>query len=192
MKYCVKCSKTKLEKEFYKNSLSKDSLTTYCKECMTNYRNLNRQKNINYQKTRRENENNKVCLQRRKSYRNLTPEKKILAGLKNRAKRKGLEFNITEKDIKIPKICPYLKTEFQLGVKNNYQYSYSIDRIDNSKGYIKNNIEIISMKANSMKNNATPKELINFALEIIKRYKDDDIVQTILKNIESQDKEPVR
>jgi hypothetical protein len=53
-------------------------------------------------------------------------------------------------------------------VKEN---SPSLDRIDNTKGYIKGNIMVISNKANTMKNNATPKELTKFARWILKIYK---------------------
>ena len=44
----------------------------------------------------------------------------------------------------------------------------SLDRIDSSKGYVKDNIWVISHKANSIKNNATLTEL----KLIIKNWRD--------------------
>lgn len=59
---------------------------------------------------------------------------------RKRAAERGLEFNIEESDIIIPEICPILEVPFQFGTRNNYDYSPSLDRIDNTKGYIKGNI----------------------------------------------------
>jgi hypothetical protein len=69
-------------------------------------------------------------------------------------------------------------------------YTPTIDRIDRSKGYTKDNICIVSMLANSMKNAASPQELFTFSKTII-NYINKDIVQPIEKSIELEDKEPL-
>ncbi len=183
MKKCSKCEKNKSLEEFYNYSSSKDGKTHHCKECMSKYRKSVKEKSRLYMKNMRKNNNEKVKETRRKSWRNLDPRKKLLQQSKNRAKRKNILHNIDIEDITIPKICPVLKVPFIIGTKGNYQYTHSIDRIDNSKGYVKGNIQVMTMKANNMKNSASKKELIMFAKSILKNYKDDDIVQAILKDM---------
>lgn len=99
-------------------------------------------------------------------------KKNFAAGMWRAAKRrahiKGLDFNIEISDIVIPEICPILEVPLALGTKNNYEYTPSLDRIDNSKGYIKGNIMVVSKKANSMKNSATPTELQTFCTNILR------------------------
>ena len=92
----------------------------------------------------------------------------MLAGARRRASLKGIDFNITEEDIVIPPICPILEVPLVIGTKDNYEYSPSLDRIDNSKGYIKGNIQVISKKANSMKNSATLGELKAFCRNVLR------------------------
>ena len=111
--------------------------------------------------------------------------KQILHRTKIRALNKGLEFNLLESDIIIPDICPILEIPLIIGTKGNYEYSPSIDRIDNSKGYTKENIQIISKKANSMKNSASTEELLKFCKNIL-RYSPNCIKE---ENTESKDKE---
>lgn len=99
--------------------------------------------------------------------------KYMLQTAKARAKKMGFEFNLDISDIVIPEFCPYLKTkilEAPGAWKKGWDYTSSIDRIDSSKGYIKGNVEVISVKANHMKSNATKDELVEFAKTILKRH----------------------
>ena len=90
---------------------------------------------------------------------------------KNNAKTKGLEFTIEQKDIQIPTHCPYLniKLTLELG-KGRVESNMSLDRIDSTKGYIKDNIQVISDLANRMKQNATIEQLKTFAKNIDKLH----------------------
>lgn len=99
------------------------------------------------------------------------PEKRLLWAARKRAKERGLEINIEESDIIIPTHCPYLKIPLVVTRPrgSSRRDVISLDRIDTSKGYIKGNIEVISHLANTMKNDATPALLINFAQEILNR-----------------------
>ena len=66
--------------------------------------------------------------------------------------------------------CIYSKVQLQASsntVSNNQIYTLSIDRIDSSKGYTKDNIQFISIAMNHMKNNMTHKETLEL-LNIIK------------------------
>ena len=54
------------------------------------------------------------------------------------------------------------KTPFIFGGGLN-EFSPSLDRINNKKGYVKNNVQWISAKANTIKRNATIKELYALA-----------------------------
>lgn len=77
------------------------------------------------------------------------------------AKKKGLVFSITETDIlPLPKICPALGLVLEyLGGCRNQANSASIDRRDNSKGYVPGNVFVISRRANTLKSDATFEEM---------------------------------
>lgn len=90
--------------------------------------------------------------------------KHMLRRVKFRAKERGLEFNLDESDIVIPEHCPVLGLKLEVAEGDKKDNSPSVDRIDNSKGYVKGNIHIISWKANRIKSNATVKELMKIAL----------------------------
>jgi hypothetical protein len=104
--------------------------------------------------------------QNNKEWRDSNPEAVLWRNAKTRAKVRNLDFDIDYDDIQIPEFCPYLKVPLVRGTL----YAPSIDRIDNSKGYIKGNIEVISRQANAMKNSASTAELLEFAYTILERY----------------------
>lgn len=190
MKRCSNCGIEKEDSEFYKYKSSKDGLTHQCKQCMSEYRASKREYYRNYMAYRREVDNETIKANRRKHYRN-HPESRMLMQAKQRAKRRGLEFNIDITDIVIPDRCPLLDVPFVMGTQGDYEYTPSLDRIDTTKGYIKGNVWVITKKANSMKNSATKDELLRFVDNISKYFRDNDIVQTDGKPSELQDKEPI-
>ena len=93
---------------------------------------------------------------------------------KSRAKKNGLEFSIEKEDIIIPEVCPLLNVKFSntyLNPDDNPDYVPSLDRLNNELGYTKDNIWVISWKANRMKNTSTLAELKLFSKNIL------DIIQ---------------
>jgi len=92
---------------------------------------------------------------------------------KSRAKKKNLEFDITKEDVIVPTHCPILGIELTMnqgsGAGGKYN-SFSLDRIDSSKGYVKGNVQVISHLANNMKSYATKEDLLKFAEWIMKEY----------------------
>lgn len=78
---------------------------------------------------------------------------------KQRANKQNKEFTISVDDIKIPTYCPILGIPLIINKKQHKFDSPSIDRIDNSKGYTKENIAVISYRANQLKSNGTLLEL---------------------------------
>jgi hypothetical protein len=94
-------------------------------------------------------------LYNRKNY-----ESQVLHQARCRAKRDGLDFNITKEDIVVPEICPVLGVPIKINYGSGWHNdSPSLDRIDNTKGYVKGNVRIISNRANRLKCDATLEEL---------------------------------
>jgi hypothetical protein len=97
------------------------------------------------------------------------PQHIILYRAKQNALDKKLDFNLTIEDILIPEKCPYLDLPISTNLSDRCDDNYySIDRIDSSKGYVKGNVQVISLLANTIKNKATNEQLITFAKNILK------------------------
>lgn len=96
-------------------------------------------------------------------YRIKPPEsKEIYNRLKQSAKKRNIDFNITIPDlnnISFPITCPVLGIPLKWNRGTPKDDSYSFDRKDPSLGYSIDNLEIISYKANRCKNNLTEEEM---------------------------------
>ncbi len=78
---------------------------------------------------------------------------------KSRAAREGFEFNLTSDDLNpLPTACPILGVVMRISEFSQDPCAYSLDRIDNSKGYVRGNVAVMSYKANRLKNDGTAEE----------------------------------
>lgn len=94
----------------------------------------------------------------------------LYSRLKNSAKRRNISFSLTLTDLNnltFPITCPILGILLKFNRGSLRDNSYSIDRIDNSQGYHIDNIQVISWRANRLKNNATLAEIEKIAQHCI-------------------------
>lgn len=72
---------------------------------------------------------------------------------KQRARKRGLPFDIEYEDLVVPEFCPILGIRIEHHDNKLRGNSPSIDRIIPELGYVKGNIRIISHRANGCKSN---------------------------------------
>lgn len=93
-----------------------------------------------------------------KEWRKNNPVKALIHGAKRRAKMRGLDFDLSEADLMpLPTHCPVLGLELRYwtpregksGRKN--PNAASLDRKDNTQGYIRRNVTVMSLRANQLK-----------------------------------------
>ena len=99
------------------------------------------------------------------AWRKLNPERYLW----QRARFRSMDdpsFTLLPEDIIIPEECPVLRVPFEFGTP----YAMSLDKIDPKKSYTKDNVQVISRKANLMKQDASVNELRNFARWVSKTY----------------------
>lgn len=83
----------------------------------------------------------------------------VLRAARGRARRIGVDFNIAPDDVEIPETCPVLGVPLIYDALEPRAQRPSLDRTDNSKGYVRGNVRVISFRANQIKNDATSAEL---------------------------------
>ena len=159
-KECQVCGESKQASKFRLRTESKvHSRRPFCLSCEKDCR------KTNYLKNKKER------VKTTDKYRLENWRMKMLWQAKSSAALKNIHFNLEECDIIIPTHCKYLNVPLtQLLGKGVVWSNTSLDRIDSNLGYVKGNVEVISRKANSMKNMATVEELRIFAKNILTIY----------------------
>ena len=125
---------------------SSNDISRQTKEARHDYYERNRSKLIAYQKTRYTRSN---LLRRARHERD--PRKIMLYMARSRAKKFNLDFDLTVEDIVIPEFCPICEIRIKVSTGKQSRFSPTLDRVDNTKGYTKDNVRVISQRANTKK-----------------------------------------
>lgn len=156
-KQCKLCKEHLFTSCFSKNKATKDFLQTACRKCDNERQALRRK-----EKAQELKEYGKEY--RKNNFENLDYRLQcLLNASRARAKAKNREHTLTKQDLLelYPKDnkCPVFGFTLEWNGEGFRETSPSIDRIDSSKGYTKENIQIISWKANRIKGYASVEDL---------------------------------
>ena len=147
------CSRCKIEQEhtsFYTRKTGAGTVrpTSWCKDChkTKEYREAANARSKKYDR------------KTRATYYAEDPIKYLWSIAKKRASKNNLEFNILPEDIIFTGYCPVSGLKLNCGT-NKIDTSLSLDRVDNTKGYVKGNVVAISRWANLKKSDMTLDDL---------------------------------
>jgi len=185
-KRCCICKEVLSITCFSQNISKKDGRQCACKVCQKAYR----QKNLDHRKQKdREyyQRNQRKIIERAVKYNRDNRVSHLLATIKYRSKAKGIPFSLTREDIVIPEYCPILGIKLNFASGKVRPDSPSVDQIVPGKGYTRDNIWVISHRANMIKNDATPGELIQIAEVLMKMFPHLANAPTEIQNKPSQE-----
>lgn len=170
-KICTCCKKRKNIEQFYKGN-DRYGLGYKCKKCLKEYAKKSMKRIINYRKMYNIKNRNKI--RKHDRFYSLTPNG-IYSHLKAGAKENKKLFNISKEDFISwynfqEQECHYCKRTIKDTNKDsNKKYNrLSIDRIDNNKGYILNNIVLSCTRCNLIKSNIFTYNQMFKIIEILK------------------------
>jgi hypothetical protein len=145
---CKNCDKIKKKETYLFNKNNKENINKTCSKC-----HIEKPGTLFIT-------NSNICHQCRKIWADTSYKNQYLFyNAKRRAKRDNLNFTLLIEDIVIPQRCPYINIKLDRNVKGYSDSSVTLDRINNNLGYIKENIIVISRKANVMKGDLTIEEI---------------------------------
>ena len=152
-KICSKCGLEKNMEDFHRDAHGKQGRKSRCKSCialyMLNRKNVPGVKESLYQNGRKYDRNN--------------PEARMANSARERAKASGIPCEITKQDIVIPEMCPILGIYLERGNRKAHDSAPSLDRIIPEVGYVLGNTNVISYRANRIKNDGTAREHLRIA-----------------------------
>lgn len=177
IKKCCTCGEEKSLDQFHRNAAHPGGLSIRCKPC-------HKKKNLEYRRRHKAkiNERNRASYYRNKPARRIIQKryeqkikeatfsdktlqaKRLLDNARIRAKRYGIPIAITWRDIEIPDVCPVLGIPLKVNKRSMGRDSPSLDRIIPSLGYVPGNILVVSMRANQIKTDANPEEILRVAM----------------------------
>ena len=186
MKICSKCKIEKPFDEFTKDAKKKDSVGCWCKICYNQYRRDNGYNDysnrpeytINYQRKLRRTEKSKENNKSYKKYYSRTFSGTItslLNGAKCRAKNNDLVIDLDRKWIEEhlrPMKCEATGVDLTLDKNDCFCHSPfrpSIDRVDNTKGYLKENCRIVCVIFNKAKSDYSETDVIKMAKGLVEK-----------------------
>ena len=147
---------------------NEDNLRDWCIECgKERARKYSRKRNKEFR-----SRNPQYSLNNSRSHRRANPKQTLFIRAKRRADKKGVPFTIILNDVPdIPEVCPVFGFKLEFGSRENRFSSPSLDRIDNTKGYVPGNLQVISYRANQLKSDGTLEEFRKLVahLEVVAR-----------------------
>lgn len=143
IKRCRVCREDKPLETFRRNAKAVDGHNSICRSCQQT---IDAKKSAARLRSSRPND---------KELFELKVKRYLLALSRRRARESGIEHTIQADDIMIPETCPILGLPLEAYRGGYNRNSYSLDRVDNAKGYIPGNIRVISWRANVLKSSLT-------------------------------------
>ena len=164
MQKCKGCGQELAATAFWKDARRASGTQVKCIACMSDShkRWRDRQSDKSLQSI---SERNAIAV---RLMRERSPISLLFNSMKARAKKAGMAFDLTLDDIQIPEVCPVLGIALKFGVRRGPGLKErdcrpSVDRINNAKGYTRDNIIIVSYRANRIKSDADFAEIVAIA-----------------------------
>jgi hypothetical protein len=167
MKTCTKCGTTKLLSEFAKDNSKANGYKSICKDCnnidVKLWREQNKEHRLSYGKQYYTDNKEKISVKNKKRYTNLTLDEKFDQLVKTADKRKNKKCFITVEHLnevwqRQEGLCAY--TKLPLTSEGHQLNTVSLDRVDSSKDYTVDNIQLVCVPINRMKLDYTEDQFI--------------------------------